>query len=345
MITEYLNKRNSLREISDSRFESILPQLSSELSDVQFESSYSEQELLSDWHKLISWNSIGNVLNSTSRIGMKLCEHFFPNFYDIEDSKGNSFRKLWKDSETLTKVLRWNRKSHSTPYLSELKRGIYFCGGLPKSTMYRPQLAKMVTSNSSLVIDPCMGWGGRLLGTVSNGAHYIGFEPNVETFKGLNNMVELLGIQNKVTLINDSALNMEKYEIPYVEMILTSPPYFNLEVYSHEDNQSISNISSYTEWEQNFLKPVIEKFTSKLKDNGKSCWNVAKIGKHDMWKSINEIHSDLGFHESNVYQVQSSARQVNQIKSKNKKSVDKTVIFTKQKTNQKTSIQEKFMVW
>ena len=43
--------------------------------------------------------------------------------------------------------MRWNRKSHSTPYLSEIKRGIYFNFGLPKSTMYRPQMAKMIVTD------------------------------------------------------------------------------------------------------------------------------------------------------------------------------------------------------
>jgi ferredoxin len=29
------------------------------------------------------------------RMGMKLCEHFCPNFYDIESSTGTSFKSLW----------------------------------------------------------------------------------------------------------------------------------------------------------------------------------------------------------------------------------------------------------
>ena len=129
---------------------------------LDYKPKYTEEELIKDWNKLVEWKSSGNTINSTSRIGMKLCEHFFPNFYDIEDNKGNSFNSLWEDVELLKKVIRWNRKSHSTPYLSELRRGIYFCGKLCKSTMYRPQMSKMVTQGSENVLDPCAGWVGKI---------------------------------------------------------------------------------------------------------------------------------------------------------------------------------------
>jgi hypothetical protein len=172
------------------------------LEQVSFIPHYTNQQLYDDWLKLKKWHTTEESINSTSRVGMKLCEHFFPNFYDIADNKGNSFNTMWK-KDNLIKILRWNRKSHSTPYLSELKRGIYFCCGMTKSTMYRPQMSKMLCDHYSpkIVLDPCMGWGGRLLGAVASGAHYIGFDPNTETFKNLTRMVEFLGIQDKVTLI------------------------------------------------------------------------------------------------------------------------------------------------
>jgi len=128
--------------------------------------------------------------------------------------KGDSFKKMWV-ADNLVKMLRWNRKSHSTPYLSEIKRGIYFNFGLPKSTIYRPQMAKMIVTglNGEVVLDPCAGWGGRLLGAVSSNAHYIGFEPNIKTYNGLLKLSKFLNIQDKVTLICDVALNIDKYDI------------------------------------------------------------------------------------------------------------------------------------
>jgi len=345
MIFDFLNKKNSLRNLTDEEFEKLLPTLSKELSFVNFYPRYTEKELLDDWSKLIRWNPTARIINSTSRVGMKLCEHFFENFYDIEDSKGNSFKKMWSDTELLKKVLVWNRKSHTTPYLSELKRGVYFCGGLPKSTMYRPQLAKMITFGSNVVLDPCMGWGGRLLGTISNFSHYIGFEPNTKTFEGLSELVDFLGVKNMVTLINDDAMNIDNYDLPMVDCIVTSPPYFNLEVYSHEKTQSVYNTQTYKEWENNFLKPLVKKCVTKLNDGGKSCWNVARVGKNDMWDSIDESHRELEFYPNFTYQIQSSARQVNQPNNKNKKSVDKTVVYLNKNPIKESFSSEKFLSW
>jgi tRNA G37 N-methylase Trm5 len=180
---------------------------------------------------------------------MKLCEHFFPNFYDIQDNRGKSFRNQW-NKNNLIKILKWNRKSHSTPYLSELKRGIYFCCGMTKNTMYRPQMSKLICDHykPKIVLDPCAGWGGRMLGAVASGAYYIAFEPNTETFNNLQKLIEFLNISDNVRIICDDAMNMLNYDLPKVDLIITSPPYFDLEVYTAEHTQSINNHNTYESW-------------------------------------------------------------------------------------------------
>ena len=326
MIEKFLNIKNSLRNISDEEFEVIIPTLASELENVSFNYSYSDSDLLKDWNSLIKWNARVDTMASTQRVGMKLCEHFFPNFFDIENKDGNSFKSLWK-ADKLEKVLRWNRKSHSTPYLSELRRGIYFNYKLAKSTMYRPQMAKMVVTNlgAKRVLDPCAGWGGRMLGCIASGAEYVAFEPNTETYQGLLKLIEFLGIEDKVRIIKDSALEMDKYDIGEFDLILTSPPYFDLEVYSHEDTQSIKGCYTYSMWVNNFLKPLIELSTSHMKQNGWSCWNVHNVGKMKMIEDVKEIHNK--FNNQKVYSLISSKRQTNKIKSNNKNS-DVTICYS-----------------
>ena len=185
ILPNYLNKRGLNRTLSSDLFERSVPQLAKQLAEVSFYSNYSDDILLGNWKKLCDYKSDADYTASTVTVGMRLCEHFFPNFYDIQNRKGQSFSKLWSDPINLEKILRWNRKSHSTPYLSELKRGIYFCCGLTKNTMFRPHLAKMIcdASKGNSVLDPCAGWGGRMLGSVASGKRYIGFEPCSETYE------------------------------------------------------------------------------------------------------------------------------------------------------------------
>lgn len=326
MINDYLNVKNSTRNLSDDEFDKILPQLADELVLVDFIPSHDDTVLLRDWENLKK-RVFDKDTSSTVRVGMKLCEHFFPNFYDIE-SKGKTFDELWQNPTNLMKILRWNRKGHSTPYLSELKRGIYFCCGLTKSTMFRPHLSKTIVSSFSgdVVLDPCAGWGGRLLGTVASGKQYIGFEPNIDTYNNLLRLVEFLGINNQVTLFNDVAENMMNYEFGGVDIILTSPPYFNLEVYCESDQQCENRFDNYTNWSEQWLNDVIKKSLSKLNSGGVSCWNVHNIGKMKMIDDVSQYHTDCEYDQCDVFSLSSSKRQSNGIGLKNK---DITVAFTK----------------
>ena len=328
-IHDIINKRFSTRNLSDDIFNNHLDDFAHQLSKIDYTVKHSDDILLKDWKNLCKYKPCSKNISSTSRIGLKLCEHFFPNFYQIKDAKGLSFSELWQNVDLLKKILVWNRKSHSTPYMSELKRGIYFCSGATKSTMYRPQMAKIITQHCESVFDPCAGWGGRMLGSVSNGCKYYAFEPNTKTYENLQKLISFLGIKDKAHIINDDVLNFNQYDIPKTDMCLTSPPYFDLEIYCNENTQSINGMKDYDDWSKNLLIKVIELSIKNLKDEGKSCWNVADIGKYKMWKDIELTHELNGFVYQCEYNVTSSARQVNQNDGKCKKNKDRTVQYVK----------------
>ena len=327
-LIDFLNKRNSTRNLSDIDFENIVEELAESISKVSYTHTYTNKQLYDDWTKLCKWKTQENTINSTSRIGMKLCEHFFPNFYEIQNKKGQSFENLW-NQENLVKILKWNRKSHSTPYLSELKRGVYFCCGLTKNTMYRPQMARAICLKykPKIVLDPCAGWGGRMLGVVSSGANYVAFEPNTKTYDNLLKLSKFLNIENKVKIICDDVLNIEKYNLQKVDLILTSPPYFDVEVYTNEITQSINNCQNYDIWVEKFLKLTIHKCIDILNVGGVSCWNVGKVGKKDMNNDILKCHEEKDYSVVETFSVLSSKRQTLQDTTKKQKSSDDTIIY------------------
>ena len=328
ILADILNKRNSTRNLSNIDFDAAVPGLAKELEQTSFYYHYTDEEMKEDWKKLCKWSTTESSINSTSRLGMKLSEHYCPNFYDIESATGTSYKSLWTQAN-LEKILRWNRKSHSTPYMSELKRGIYFCCGLTKNTMYRPQMMKLacIKYKPEVVLDPCAGWGGRMLGAVSYGAHYIAFEPNTTTYNNLMQIVNFLGIQHKVTLICDDARNMKKYNLPKADLVLTSPPYFDLEVYAHEDTQSITHTPVYQDWADGFLREIIKLGIEQLNPKGVSCWNVGKVRNRDMNDDVLKYHTEFNFNKIDTLAVTSSKRQSNQVTSKNAKSSDNTIVY------------------
>ncbi|MEK9767300.1 MAG: hypothetical protein VW683_00150 [Betaproteobacteria bacterium] len=331
-IYSILNVRYSTRNMSDDEFEQLLPLLAIQLTEVDYHYAYDSSTLHKDWHNLLKEHVHGNTISSTKRVGMKLCEHFFPNFFEIK-SKGKSFEELWKIPTVHEKILRWNRKSHSTPYLSELRRGVYFTQGLTKSTMYRPLIAKAIVQfyNAHSVLDPCAGWGGRMLGSVAAGAMYVGFEPNKKTYDNLCQLAKFLNIETQVKLYNAPFEDIESYlgkPKSQFDLVLTSPPYFNLEIYSDDNTQSYNRYTTYQEWVDGFLKPSIECGIQYLNTGGHSCWNVAKISKtKNLVQDVLNIHEQNNFITDQHFSIVSSKRQSNQTVTKNKKSSDDTVCF------------------
>lgn len=325
-IYDFLNKPGTLRALDEETFQSILPSLAEQLSNVDYHYFYTEKELKQDWDKLCAYRNGDFFTAAQTRPGMKLCEYFFPNFFDIVNSKGQGFKNYW-NSEDLKKVITWNRKSHSTPYLSELRRGISFCYGLTKNTMYRPHLAKIICDyyKPNVVFDPCAGWGGRMLGVVAAGAKYIGVEPNTKTYENLKKLSNFLGIENKVTIFNECVENFDYNSIQY-DLVLTSPPYYNLEIYCDENTQSEIKFPSYQDWLLQWLEPLIVN-TGKNCDT--ICWNVANVGKMKLQDELFSITEKNGWKEDKIFGIGSSARQANQNELKNKKNLDRTICFKK----------------
>ena len=99
-----------------------------------------------------------------------------------------------------------------------------------------------------------------------------------------------------------------------------------MEIYTHEDTQSISSTTTYSQWSENFLKDIIEKSVSLLTPNGVSCWNVAKVGKNDMNVDVQVYHKNINFIKQNEFSVISSNRPSSQ-KKNIKKSSDDTVVY------------------
>jgi DNA modification methylase len=61
-------------------------------------------------------------------------------------------------------------------------------------------------------------------------------------------------------------------------MIFTSPPYFNREAYSQDENQSYKKYgSSYESWRDGFLRPTLKTCAEFLKPDRYLLWNIADI--------------------------------------------------------------------
>jgi hypothetical protein len=329
-ILDYIEHRKNLKDIPDEMLDEVMPILAQQLSKVDYRIQHTDGVLKKDWSGLVKYTPTSTHTASQVRHGIKLVEHFYPNFYMIE-SNGKSFHSSW-NPEVLEKVLRWCRTGMSKLWLSWARRAVYFSAGLPSSTMYRPHIAKTacLVSNKPFgtLLDPCIGWGGRMLGTVSAGWDYIGFDTNPETFQNTQRLVEFLGIQSKVKLFLDDSINMDKYDFQSADIALTSPPYYDVEIYSEFDNRQYSQYPTYRDWVTGWLSPLIGKSLDRLNEDGMSCWNVQNMPSKKMMMvdDVESVHNSRGWNLVDTLGITSPVRN---LRLANKKIPDSTFIFRK----------------
>lgn len=227
--------------------------------------------------------------NCGAGVGTTLCNYLFPNLFDVP-SKHDLDKK---DAETLFK------KFHNDAYLS---RAIKFCfsykngcptptnvmGGLrlvgSAPTNFRPMNAKAVYERfcpeGGTVYDFCCGFGGRLLGCLSSKKNfrYVGTDPCVETMYHLHELGDYIEM---VTGRDDSyelhCCGSEDFRGPAesVDFAFSSPPYFDLEVYSTDETQCFNKFPELDQWLEGYVRATIKNIKHMLRRGCVYAVNIA----------------------------------------------------------------------
>ena len=262
--------------------------------------TYETHERKRDWAALVKKEVTDAPIDARSRPGHKLLDHHMPHFWDVTNYKGKSVRSLFTQ-ESVEKALITNICMHSTPYKSEIRRMLLMTGGLGNVTKYRTLTAKSIVKfyDAKKVLDPCIGWGGRMLGSLAAGAEYVGCEPDPKTITGLRGVLEDLpkDVKSKATVIGEPAEVGLDHVTGEFDMVITSPPYFNLEVYTGGE-QSTTKHATWDNWVDKWLKVVILRCLGLLREGGVSCWSVKnfKTDKaYPLADVVKEIHKKAGW--------------------------------------------------
>lgn len=147
------------------------------------------------------------------------------------------------------------------------------------------------------VLDPCAGWGGRLVGFLASKAvEYVCCDPADPQINGNKRIYELFNpytpFEKKVSF---NCTPFEKYENPdnYFDMAITSPPYFDVEDYVG-GAQSHKEYSNYDLWVEKFYSVLIEKTYHAIKDNGVFVLQVGNQ-KYPLATDAIKIAEKIGF--------------------------------------------------
>ena len=111
-------------------------------------------------------------------------------------------------------------------------------------------------------LDPSSGWSSRLIGAIAYGCTYTGIDPNrclKNVYKEvINTLVKSAEDRKKYEVICDGFENV-KVKSNYYDLVFTSPPFYDFEVYENNNSQSIEKFDTVDKWKTHFLFPLLKK--------------------------------------------------------------------------------------
>lgn len=123
--------------------------------------------------------------------------------------------------------------------------------------------------NAKNVLDFSSGWGDRLIGAIlSDVDYYFGVDPNKCLHQGYQKIINIFKPRGKYILVEAGFQDVALPNHTLFDLVYTSPPYFDYELYSKDLSQSVSLGKNEDEWLNNFLYPSIIKCINHLKNSG-----------------------------------------------------------------------------
>lgn len=212
-----------------------------------------------------------------SPVGIRLCNPYFPNRYRAVSKWTRPAFEVWYDDAKLSKAIRF-QLDHGDPVLpGRVLRAVTMNCRTP--SVFKPTTARFIYETlcpkGGKVWDPCAGYGGRLLGAMAAGVQYVGTDVEPETVDGNQRLHQEVVPDGSAEVILERA---ELFDPGSVDLVFTSPPYFDRERYSGSADQSwVRHGGSLDEWFDGFLVPVIRTAFKSLSPGGRLVLNVADL--------------------------------------------------------------------
>jgi hypothetical protein len=235
--------------------------------------------------KYLEKQSIDSELIATAH-GNTIATAFFPHIFRVRMGDRCSPEDVFFDDDKLRAAL--TKAVHRHDHISDrvIRTAVSLYGGARAVSNFPPMIAaklyRRFAGDDAVVYDPCGGWGGRMLGAAiaPNIRHYICTEVSKLSVIGLE---QLAG--NLTSFITSDVIEApaETFcELSDIDMVFTSPPYFDHEKYSDDQDQSYIKYPTQNEWVDGFLFPLIKNALRMLRSGGVLALNIADVPTFSM---------------------------------------------------------------
>ena len=202
-------------------------------------------------HAVKEWDRIAAMsdqelhgLNGRSRVGCKLLDRYF--FHDRLTTKGNkgiNFFDFIRDFDDI-----YSKKKYISTLISFCKREgryrdspygrLWYCYGLCFGRITPFKITNAVALyrrfTPSHVLDPFAGFGGRMVAAMMEGVEYTGFDTNIDLREGYRRLMTDFVSHGPPPVIRFEDSTTVDYTGLTYDMVLSSPPYENVEQYNHQ---------------------------------------------------------------------------------------------------------------
>lgn len=120
-------------------------------------------------------------------------------------------------------------------------------------------------------LDISAGWGDRLIASILYGVDlYYSADPNHDLHKRYKKIIKTFVPKEKRDNYIIKEDGFENISIPYTnfDVVISSPPFFDLEDYSRYDNDSLKTYPDEESWNKNFLMKCLNKCAEHLRVGG-----------------------------------------------------------------------------
>jgi len=246
--------------------------------------------------------------------GLDLANSFHPHMMEAYYSRGeNSPYKTYRDDDGLRDCINRWMELGNIPNPAGMRRILKTRNGTRGVVNFKPVIAKFIYDNycsrEGKILDPCSGYSGRLAGCIASNRdlHYHGIDPDGQTAVGNMEISSFFSTQYDVLGERIYKYNF-RFDLGCAEeimpelndkydLIFTSPPFFNTEIYNDDHSQSSNRFNKYNVWLNDFLFRIVDESYRLLNDNGSLVLNVKNLAYY-------KIADDLCKHCENSWELE-----------------------------------------
>lgn len=253
----------------------------------------SEERLLNDFVRIQNWNrdhvfvsddTVKLNTNSTGPIW-----HFQPHMFSMATHNSKTPMEIFVDDELFRDAIFRRLKYGGTCTEAGIRSVLKEYKNNRGVGNFLPSVARAVylefCNEDSCVLDFSAGFGGRMLSAMaSNIKKYHCIDPLLKNIEGLRAMSNFYGriSTTEVDVEHGTAEDVLPRISDTFDLVFTSPPYHDKEIYHRDDTQCYIRYPNYEDWFEQWLLRIISLSAGLLKSTGRMILSLGKSDKHDI---------------------------------------------------------------